>query len=109
VPHLARFLAMMAEGGIYDGQRILSEQSTEEMARLQIPNLDATQGLIWYYDFDGELLGHDGEDDGASSLMFFDPTDGTGALLVGNAIWWDNGEEESLALFEALMDEAETY
>jgi CubicO group peptidase (beta-lactamase class C family) len=109
VPHLARFLVMMAEGGIYDGQRILSEQSTEEMARLQIPNLDATQGLIWYYDFDGELLGHDGEDDGASSLMFFDPTDGTGALLVGNAIWWDNGEEESLALFEALMDEAETY
>jgi len=104
-PHLARFLAMVAEGGIYDGQRILSETSVALMGELQIPELDETQGLLWYYDFDG-LLGHDGEDDGYASLMFFDPSDGSGAVLVGNATWWDS-EAAALDLFERLIAEAD--
>lgn len=106
VPDLARFLAMMAGAGVFEGERILEESTIEEMKRVQFPELDETQGLIWYYDFDEALVGHDGSDCGASSLMFFDPTTGNGALLVANGLWWDVAEAEAYAAFSALMDEA---
>lgn len=109
VPDLARFLLMMAGSGSYEGQQIIAASTTEEMGRIQFPALAEDQGLVWYYDFDGALLGHDGSDCGASSLMFFDPATGRGALLVANGLWWDVAEAESYAVFRALMDEASEY
>lgn len=106
VPGLARFLGMMARGGSFEGERILEEGTIDEMRRVQFPDLDDTQGLVWYYDFDGPLLGHDGSDCGASSLMFFDPATGNGALLVANGLWWDAAEPEANALFDRLLSEA---
>lgn len=109
VPDLSRFLVMMADSGLYDGQQILAASTIEEMKRVQFPALDETQGLVWYYDFDGPLIGHDGSDCGASSFMFFDPATGRGALLVANGLWWDVAEAESYEVFRALMDEANSY
>lgn len=109
VPDLARFLAMVADSGTFEGERILEESTVEEMTRVQFPDLDETQGLIWYYDFDETLVGHDGSDCGASSLMFFDPATGDGALLVANGLWWDVAEAEAYAAFSTLMDEAAGY
>ena len=109
VPHLARFLAMFAELGVYRGQRLLSEATATEMRRVQIPDLDDTQALIWYYDDYGDrsgLLGHDGDDPGTASLMFFDPSTGDGALLVANGIWV---QAEANALLGALFAEAKAY
>ena len=109
VPHLARFLAMFAELGVYRGQRLLSEATATEMRRVQIPDLDDTQALIWYYDEFGDrsdLLGHDGDDPGTASLMFFDPATGDGALLVANGIWV---QSEANALLGALFAEAKAY
>ena len=73
--------------------------------------LDDTQGLIWFYDDYGArsgLLGHDGSDPGTSSLMFFDPADGDGVLLVANGDWYDEDDDsaEADALFGALFGEA---
>lgn len=52
------------------------------------------------------LLGHDGDDPGTSSLMFFDPADGDGVLLVANGVWvWP----EAHRLFGELFTEAERY
>ncbi|MEM6996623.1 MAG: serine hydrolase domain-containing protein [Myxococcota bacterium] len=109
VPDLARFLAMMSGSGVYEGERMLAESTIEELKRIQFPALDETQGLVWYYDFDGALLGHDGSDNGASSLMFFDPETGDGALLVANGLLWDAAETEAYAAFSALMLEAADY
>jgi hypothetical protein len=108
VPHLARFLATMAGGGEYHGTRILAASTIEEMMRRQIPDLDPAQGLIWYYDFDDALIGHDGSDDGSASLMFFDPATGAGALLVGNGEWYEreSATGEANALLRVLIDEA---
>lgn len=108
VPQLARVLAMMAEFGTYDGKRILAQATATEMRRVQIPQLDDTQGLIWYYDLDGAVLGHDGSDPGTSSFMFFDPDTGDGVLLVGNGDWWadDDDAEGAYALLSELFVEA---
>lgn len=64
------------------------------------------QALIWYYDDYGDrsdLLGHDGDDPGTASLMFFDPETGDGALLVANGIW---AQAEANALLGTLFAEA---
>ena len=111
VPSLAHFLAMMTNGGEYQGTRILAASTIEEMLRRQTPDLDGAQGLIWYYDFDDALVGHDGSDDGAASLMFYDPTTGAGALLVGNGEWYERSKatNEANALLRTLVDEAGTW
>jgi CubicO group peptidase (beta-lactamase class C family) len=111
VPHLARFLAMNADLGDLGGTRILTESTAREMRRIQVPDLDDTQGLIWFYDDFGthlDLLGHDGDDPGTSSLMFYDPTTGDGALLVANGYWYDADDDspEADAVLTALFDEA---
>lgn len=111
VPHLARFLAMNADLGDLGGMRILAEPTAREMRRIQVPDLDDTQGLIWFYDDFGthlDLLGHDGDDPGTSSLMFYDPATGDGALLVANGYWYDANEDspEADAVLAALFDEA---
>jgi CubicO group peptidase (beta-lactamase class C family) len=105
VPHMARFLAMSAELGEYEGERILAESTAQEMRRIQFPELDDTQGLVWFYDPDETRLGHDGDDPGTSSLLFFDPTDGTGALVVSNGVWPEDGTSPYV-LLEALFAEA---
>ncbi len=111
VPELARFLMMLAGRGEYAGARILSTATADEMRRVQIPALDDSQGLILYYDDYGahpNMLGHEGDDPGTSSLMFFDPTTGDGALLVGNGYWYDADEDSDAAdaLLGKLFDEA---
>ena len=114
VPNLAKFLAMFANGGIYNGQRILSQASVDEMMRLQTPDLDDTQGLAWYYDDFGDrtdIVGHNGGDPGTSSQMFFDPADGAGVLIVANGDWYNrNGDSpEADAILEALFEESEDH
>lgn len=114
VVYLARFLAMMAGEGVYDGTRILSADAVREMRRIQYASLDAQQGLVWFYASYGSrtnVLGHDGSDPGSSSMMFYDPTDGAGVLLVANGDWYDanEGSPEADALVGALFEEARRY
>lgn len=111
-PSLARFLAMVSQGGILDGRRILSAATVSLMLQPQIPALEASQGLIWYTESFGVhqgLRGHNGSDPGTSSLMFFNPADSSGALLAGNAEWFDASEAAANQLFEALLTEAQQY
>jgi CubicO group peptidase (beta-lactamase class C family) len=96
---LARFLAAFVRGGELDGVRILEEGSVAEARREQLsPSADAEsgQGLIWYAKNDGTLLGHDGEDDGWASQMFFRLSDGVGVILLCN------GSRETIAQETAL-------
>jgi CubicO group peptidase (beta-lactamase class C family) len=114
VPHMARFLAMNAGLGEAVGVRVLATDTAEEMRRVQFPALDDTQGLIWFHGSYGaraDLVGHDGSDPGTSSLIFFDPADGAGVVLVANGDWYDDNDDspEADALFGALFAEAAGY
>jgi CubicO group peptidase (beta-lactamase class C family) len=84
-PHLARHLMAFMGFGELDGTRILQAATVEEMRRVQYPNLDPTQGLIWYYagDLHGNtVLGHNGGDIGVSTEMFFDPEANLGVIML---------------------------
>jgi CubicO group peptidase (beta-lactamase class C family) len=115
VTQLAAFLRMFIAQGEIDGRTVLSSASVEEMRRPQVPQLDPTQGLVWYYTSFGpagtNVLGHNGSDDGASSNMFFDPSTGAGVILVANADWTDDNDNSPAAdaLMEQLFQEAKQY
>lgn len=83
---LARFLAAWASGGILDGQRILEEATVAEALTVQVPAVDASQGLSWYFDQIGtrSVVGHNGGDYGATTDMFFDPATGHGVVVLIN-------------------------
>ena len=53
-------------GGEWNGVRILSTESVQEIRRSQIPGIEGGQGLIWYrFGFHGRsLVGHNGGDQG---------------------------------------------
>jgi hypothetical protein len=77
------------------------------MARLQVPELDATQALTWYYEDRpaGTMLGHDGEEQGIASLAMLRPADGKGALVLVNGDWNESGAIDRV--FDRLMEVAD--
>jgi CubicO group peptidase (beta-lactamase class C family) len=83
---LARFLAAWASGGILDGQRVLEAATVAEALTLQVPSIEKTQGLSWYYETLGsrEVVGHNGGDYGATTDMFFEPSTGDGVVVLIN-------------------------
>ncbi len=56
------------------------------MRKVQVPAIDQSQALLWYYDTKGgtQVLGHNGGDKGVSTDMFFDPATGSGYVLLSN-------------------------
>ena len=105
VNQMAKFLNMFIKKGIYGNgnQRLLSEATVDLMRTRQVPDLDPTQGLAWYYhSFKDrpEVLGHNGGDYGSSSYMFFDPSDEAGVILVANGEWnWSAADKLMAYLF----------
>lgn len=103
---LAKFLSMFANGGSYRDVSILSEESISEMKRAQYPQLDDTQGLIWYsWEHDGSVyFGHGGSDMGVSTQIAI-RDDGIGYVILMNA----HGEGSPLERIKnALLERAET-
>ncbi len=88
-PQLARFLAMFMQQGELNGIKILQKETVEEICRIQNPDIDPCQGLIWHYKklSDWALLGHSGGDLGVATKMFFRPDDGIGVILLMNGDW----------------------
>jgi CubicO group peptidase (beta-lactamase class C family) len=106
VPSMARLLSMMANGGQYGNRRILKESTVQEMLRIQDSKLDKDQGLIWYRKYKN-LYGHNGSDPGTASLMFYDPKNTEGVLIVANGEWSRaHGKSEADRLLADLMSEA---
>ncbi|MCY7409900.1 MAG: serine hydrolase [Chitinophagales bacterium] len=101
---LAKFLAMIMNNGSWNGQQILSQSSIDATFSLQVPNLDSTQGIIWYQYVIGDRTcwGHSGGDAGVSTNMYFSPKDSTGIITLtnGNNFYLDGP-------LDALFDYAE--
>jgi CubicO group peptidase (beta-lactamase class C family) len=107
VDQLAKFLLMFMNGGVYDGVRILSERSIAEMERRQIPRIEDSQALVWYYMSVGrdQVIGHEGRDTGSGCYMFYRPSDKAGVIFLMNLRYDDDA---AALLARRLFDFAST-
>jgi CubicO group peptidase (beta-lactamase class C family) len=85
-PDLARFGAAIAQGGVLDGTRILSEGSVDTM--LESVAMRGTERVArgWFYaDELGEgWIGHDGGEDGTNTVLYVNPTSQRSVVLLAN-------------------------
>jgi CubicO group peptidase (beta-lactamase class C family) len=88
-PQLARHLAMIMGGGRWRGRRLLDGSTVRQLLRDQVPDLEPGQGLVWFrmQRHGRSLFGHDGGDDGAATVCFFDPKDDVGVVALANGDW----------------------
>lgn len=82
-PQLARFLSAFAHDGSLDGVEVLEPATAQAMRQAPMPQVDPTQGVIWYWQ--GDTIGHTGGDLGVSTSMFYRPADGAGVIFLMNA------------------------
>ena len=89
ISDFSHFLIMHTSGGIYDGVRILNEESVEEMHRVQYPGYydgGFLHGLGWYQrTIENETYGgHGGNFQGARAVMKMRYSDRVGVLFFWN-------------------------
>jgi len=102
---LSRFLSSYMRAGQYGGNTVLDSATVAEMLTLQIPEIEPTQGLIWYtINFGGrQIWGHGGGDLGVTTEMYFCPDQNTGVVLL------TNGESFFYEILDACFDFAQSY
>ena len=83
--HMAKFLAMFANGGVYDGVRVLQEETVSLMS--SVSPMGDGQGFIWYqFSLDNDTyMGHGGSDWGVGTRMGYRVSDGSGFIISLNA------------------------
>ena len=87
--HLAHWLGAFMNFGAFDGVRVLSRSTVEQIRHNQIPDIitQGHQGLIWYgASPNGYLrMGHTGGDFGVTTRMFFRPDRRIGVVSLTNS------------------------
>ena len=94
VPEIwADTLAAYANGAL-DGVRILESSTVDEIFAAQIPSVDPTQGVFWYWEhLEGrDVVAHSGGDYGVSTKIMLDVAAGIGVVVLlntygDNAVW----------------------
>jgi len=85
---LANFLIMNMNGGVFDGKRILEEETINEMQKLQSPSgrSRSGMGLTWFYTIhdDHILLNHTGGLPDFTNNVCFYPKEGIGVCWLSN-------------------------
>ena len=84
---LAKFMGAYINGGSYNGVRILDSDTVELIKTVHYPNIQSSQGLIWYYKNSNgrNLFGHNGGDTGVSTDMFISLADNLGVIVLTNS------------------------
>ena len=118
---LAHFLLAQTNGGVYDGERILEEETVKLMHTVQYPDTNIHRGrrfgLGWclWVDANGNLSrqGHTGAVPGFVSLMVYNSSRDTGVLFLTNRYngitlphlfyYWGKIEQELFHLAETLI------
>lgn len=110
VNDLARFLAAIANAGELDGERILEEATVDEMLTPQIPAVDSSQAVYWYYTMlaGREVFGHGGSDSGVATDMYFCPYSEIGVVVLMNIGWSAQVTQAADNIEEMLFDWAES-
>ncbi len=99
---MAKFMATFLNGGVYDGSRILDNDTIEIMKTIQNPSISSSQALMWYYknDLGRELFGHNGGDIGSLTEMFISFADNIGVIVLTNTANYSTTIEIENALFD---------
>ena len=94
VSDLSHFFIAHINGGVYNGVRILKEETVEEMHRLQPPgnfdpNTASYYGLAWIieinpYGFNVNITGHSGGFYGVHTWMYYIPSENVGVVYFTN-------------------------
>ncbi len=102
---LARFARAILREGELDGARILSAASVRTM--LHADAHDAEQALGWQLRTMGDrhVVGHEGEDSGATTGLFLDLAAGTGAVVLANGDAFASGEKPRADAIQAMIFE----
>jgi CubicO group peptidase (beta-lactamase class C family) len=84
---MGRFLAMVMRGGELDGRRVLRAASVARMLTPISDNPEGHTAAFWQEsEFEGDtLIGHDGSDPGATTLMWYQKQAKLGFVLLFNA------------------------
>lgn len=104
---LARFGRAILGHGALDGRRVLSAESVAAMLRPQPPDAAPLQGLGWQIRTIGgrRVVGHEGEDAGASTGLYLDLVAGVGAVVLANGDAFQGGEPARAAAIGELLDQ----
>lgn len=102
---LGRFARAVLRGGELDGARILSAASVEEMLRPAFPAIAPDQALGWQIRTfaDRTTVGHEGEDQGASTAMFLDRKSGAAAIVLTNGDAFTSGEASRASALDSFL------
>jgi CubicO group peptidase (beta-lactamase class C family) len=117
VADLSKFFIAMLNDGLYDGARILGAASAAEMRRFQLtdanrptnfPAADGNTGLFWRTKFNGQRVGHGGNDPGLQVEMLSDLTGELGVIYISNTSLSGSDQRFPLEIFNALWKYGES-
>lgn len=117
VADLSKFFIALLNGGEYQGARILDGRMAAEMQRFQFtdanrpenfPTPEGNSGLFWRTKFNGQRVGHGGNDPGMQAEMLADREGNIGVILFLNTSLSGQDARASLAILDALWKYAES-
>ena len=102
---LARFARAILRGGELDGARILSAERVHAMLRADASASD--QAIGWQLRTIGgrAVIGHEGEDAGATTGLYLDLARGTGALVLANGDAFGSGDKLRAEAIQTMISE----
>jgi CubicO group peptidase (beta-lactamase class C family) len=106
INEFSHFIIAMINGGIYNGNRILTESSVDEMLTRHYP--DNEVGLIWKMPEDG-WYEHSGSMDGVRTQTEFHKEDKVGILILTNGQSSIVQRRGNGVIYEYIRTEAENY
>ncbi|MBN2382279.1 serine hydrolase [bacterium] len=112
VNELAHFLIMYLNNGYYEGRSILNQDTIEYILLPQIPDINATQAMIWFSSqSNGQTYyGHGGGDDGVKTRIGIRPADSSGVILLANGDLTTSDAGSAFSeIFNRLFVEATKY
>lgn len=90
--YLGRFWQAMIQGGVYNGQALISADQWVDMQTVSYPAANPQQALGWRYDTLGNrpLLGLRGTEIGMSARMYAEPAKQQGVIILSNGDWYED-------------------
>lgn len=95
VEEWSRFVSVYLNNGVYNGRRLLKQETIDEVFTIQYPDADKYQAICWHYNefspgmvrmYLGELPAHTGGDDGVVTITVLDPDSGSAIIVLMNGL-----------------------
>lgn len=115
VADLSKFFVALLNDGEGNGVHILDTASAVEMQRFQFseanhpgnfPSAEGNSGLFWRTKFNGELVGHGGNDPGIQTEMLSNRAREVGLILFINTSLTESDQQASGVIFDVLWQHA---